>query len=55
MTRRGTYGMKASADGGALYVNFNSHAAHRARPQHLKANGFGLGGFAAIHVPASER
>lgn len=51
----GTYGMKISADGGTLYVNFNGHAVDRLRPKHLRADGFGLCGFAAIHIPASER
>jgi Zn-dependent M28 family amino/carboxypeptidase len=51
----GTYGMKVSADGGTLYVNFNGHAGGRTRPAHMKPNGFGLCAFAAVHVPASER
>lgn len=51
----GTYGMKASADGGTLFVNFNGHAGDRARPSHMKPNGFGLCGFAAIHIPRDER
>lgn len=51
----GTYGMKVSADGGTLYVNFNGHAGDKSRPAHMKPNGFGLCAFAAIHVPASER
>lgn len=51
----GTYGMKVSADGGTLYVNFNGHAADRIRPSHQKPNGFGLCAFAAIQIPASER
>ena len=51
----GTYGMKISADGGTLYVNFNGHAGDRTRPRHMRANGFGLCGFAAIHIPESER
>lgn len=51
----GTYGVKLSADGGTLYVNFNGHAADAIRPPHMKPNGFGLCSFAAIHIPASER
>lgn len=51
----GTYGVKISADGGTLYVNFNGHAGDAARPRAMKPNGFGLCGFAAVHIPASER
>ncbi len=51
----GTYGVKLSADGATLYVNFNGHAADRIRPGAMKSNGFGLTAFAAIHIPASER
>ena len=51
----GTYGMKLSADGATLFVNFNGHAADRLRPAAMKPNGFGLTAFAAIHLPASER
>jgi sugar lactone lactonase YvrE len=51
----GTYGVKLSADGGTLYVNFNGHAADALRPKAMKPNGFGLCGFAAIHIPKSER
>jgi hypothetical protein len=51
----GTYGVKISADGGTLYVNFNGHAADRLRPASMRPNGFGLCSFAAIHIPASER
>ena len=51
----GTYGVKLSADGGTLYVNFNGHAADRIRPEHMRPNGFGLTAFAAIHIPESER
>jgi hypothetical protein len=51
----GTYGVKLSADGGTLYVNFNGHAADRLRPAAMKPNGFGLCAFAAIGIPASER
>lgn len=51
----GTYGMKLSADGGTLYVNFNGHAGDRTRPKPMKPNGFGLCAFAAVHIPASER
>jgi sugar lactone lactonase YvrE len=51
----GTYGMKVSADGGTLYVNFNGHAGEKTRPRAMRPNGFGLCGFAAIHIPESER
>ena len=51
----GTYGIKLSADGGTLYVNFNGHAADELRPLNMKPIGFGLCGFAAIHIPAAER
>jgi sugar lactone lactonase YvrE len=51
----GTYGVKISADGGTLYVNFNGHAGEKTRPRTMKPNGFGLCGFMAIHIPASER
>jgi sugar lactone lactonase YvrE len=50
----GTYGIKISADGGTLYVNFNGHPT-RNLPKHLRPNGFGLCAFAAIHIPRSER
>ena len=51
----GTYGLKLSADGGSLFVNFNGHAADRLRPAAMKPNGFGLCAFAEIQIPASER
>jgi sugar lactone lactonase YvrE len=51
----GTYGVKISADGSTLYVNFNGHAGDQGRPLAMKPNGFGLCAFAAIHIPASER
>jgi len=51
----GTYGVKLSADGGTLFVNFNGHAADSIRPTHMRPNGFGLCAFAAIHIPRSER
>jgi hypothetical protein len=51
----GTYGVKLSEDGSTLYVNFNGHASDRQRPEKMRAIGFGLCGFAAIHVPDSER
>ena len=51
----GTYGMKLSADGSTIFVNFNGHPADRIRPSGMKANGFGLTAFAAIHIPPSER
>jgi hypothetical protein len=50
-----TYGVKVSADGGTLYVNFNGHAGDRTRPAKMKPNGFGLCAFAAIHIPKPER
>jgi hypothetical protein len=51
----GTYGIKLSADGGTLYVNFNGHPADRLRPEKMKPIGFGVTAFAAIHIPAEER
>ena len=51
----GTYGVKISADGETLYVNFNGHAGDRPRPQAMRPNGFGLTGFAALHIPGAER
>lgn len=51
----GTYGAKLSADGATLYVNFNGHAADRLRPKKMRADGFGLCAFAAIHIPRTER
>ncbi|MCC6419668.1 MAG: hypothetical protein IT429_15655 [Gemmataceae bacterium] len=51
----GTYGMKVSADGATLYINFNGHAADRIRPRQMRPNGFGLCSFAALHIPPSER
>ncbi len=51
----GTYGAKLSSDGGTLHVNFNGHAGDRIRPKSMKADGFGLCAFAAIHIPKSER
>jgi hypothetical protein len=51
----GTYGMKVSADGSTLYVNFNGHPTAKHLPKHLRANGFGLCAFAAIQIPRSER
>lgn len=49
----GTYGMKLSADGRTMYVNFNGHLVDAGqRPKHLKAPGFGLTSFAAIRLPA---
>jgi len=51
----GTYGVKISADGSTLYVNFNGHPGEMSRPKTMKPIGFGLTGFAAIHIPASER
>jgi sugar lactone lactonase YvrE len=51
----GTYGIKLSADGSVLYVNFNGHPSDRWRPAKMKPIGFGLTSFAAIHIPASER
>src|SRR5262249_48268214 len=51
----GTYGLRVSADGSTLNRNFNSHAPDRIRPKTMKPIGFGLCGFAAIHIPESER
>jgi len=51
----GTYGVKLSADGGTLYVNFNGHAADATRPAEMRPTGFGLTAFCAIHIPDSER
>jgi hypothetical protein len=51
----GSYGMKVSADGATIYVNFNGHPADGIRPPKMKPNGFGVTAFAAIHIPASER
>jgi hypothetical protein len=51
----GTYGVKLSADGGTLYVNFNGHAADAVRPEEMRPIGFGLTAFAAIHIPEGER
>ena len=49
----GTYGMKLSADGHTIYVNFNGHLAESSqRPKHLRPNGFGLTSFVAIHLAA---
>lgn len=51
----GTYGVKISADGGTLFVNFNGEAGDRIRAKNMPRDGFGLTSFAAIHIPASER
>lgn len=51
----GTYGIKLSSDGGTLYANFNGHPIDGLRPSRLRAIGFGLCSFAAIHIPESER
>jgi hypothetical protein len=51
----GTYGMKVSADGATIFVNFNGHLADTIRPATMKPNGFGLTAFAVVHIPASER
>jgi hypothetical protein len=48
----GAYGVKMSADGSTLYVNFNGQP-HTNIARHAKA--FGLTAFAAIHIPAAER
>jgi hypothetical protein len=50
----GTYGIKISADGSTLYVNFNGHPTKNL-PKHLRPNGFGLCAFAAIQIPRGER
>lgn len=47
----GTYGMKLSADGKTIFVNFNGHPSDRIRPKSMKPNGFGLCAFAAIQLP----
>ena len=46
----GTYGMKLSADGRTIYVNFNGHMVEGRRPARLKTPGFGCTSFAAIHL-----
>jgi hypothetical protein len=51
----GTYGMKISAGGDKLYVNFNGHPTDALRPEQMKPIGFGLTAFAAIQIPPSER
>ncbi|MBI1311708.1 DUF2920 family protein [bacterium] len=51
----GTYGIKLSADGGTLFVNFNGHAAEPLRTSGMRPIGFGLCSFAAIRIPQSER
>jgi len=51
----GTYGIKLSADGSTLFVNFNGHPGDAIRPLKMKPIGFGLTSFAAIHIPAEER
>ncbi len=51
----GTYGMKLSADGSTLFVNFNGHPVEKFRPAKMKPIGFGLTAFAEIEIPASER
>ena len=49
----GTYGMKLSADGRTIYVNFNGHVVDDLKPAAIKkmTPGFGCTGFAAIHLP----
>lgn len=51
----GTYGIKLSADDGTLYVNLNGHGDEGKRLPQMKASGFGLTAFAAIHIPKAER
>lgn len=51
----GTYGVKITADGSTLYVNFNGHPTEKHRPPKMKPIGFGLTAFAEIRIPASER
>jgi hypothetical protein len=51
----GTYGVKISADGSTLYVNFNGNLAADPNPPKRQAKGFGLTAFAAIHIPETER
>ena len=53
--KAGTYGVKLSGDGSTLFVNFNGHATDRLRSKPMRADGFGLCSFAAIHIPESER
>jgi hypothetical protein len=51
----GTYGVKISSDGATLYINFNGHADDPFRLSGMKATGFGLTAFAALHIPSEER
>jgi hypothetical protein len=51
----GTYGIKLSEDGSTLYVNLNGHPGDSIRPEGMRAYGFGLTAFAAVHIPRSER
>lgn len=48
----GTYGMKLSADGKTIFVNFNGHCLDAHKPPSMKkmTPGFGLTSFAAIHL-----
>lgn len=51
----GTYGIKISADGSTLYVDFNGNGVEGLQPANSKTKGFGITSFAAIEIPASER
>lgn len=50
----GTYGVKISHDGSALYIGLNGSLAGEAKPKEHE-NGFGLTSFAVVHIPAEER
>jgi sugar lactone lactonase YvrE len=54
-TPGGTYGVKLSADGSTLYANLNGHGSDKDRHPKMRANGFGLTSFIAVHIPESER
>jgi hypothetical protein len=53
-TPSGTYGVKLSADGRTLYVNFNGDPSERFLLPKMRQDGFGLTSFAVIRIPASE-
>ncbi|MEO6845631.1 MAG: hypothetical protein ABI443_00110 [Chthoniobacterales bacterium] len=50
----GTFGAKISADGSTVYINFNGDLP-KGQNTTKHSEGFGLTGFTAIHIPASER
>lgn len=50
----GTYGVKISSDGSALYIGLNGSLAGDAKPKEHES-GFGLTSFAVVHIPAEER